>query len=151
MKKIEFSTLLETTIGPIEVKTVSVPWWLATLSFGFFRKIVSYVNGPAYQRYRELMAEWAERFHFTPRTIFLEETRVFRTFGFRAKLWHKHMVKYIRASGNIISDYHYVMQLFCSLQEAEEQQDFLRARKIRREIERHDEEQARNWRKFLDQ
>lgn len=148
MKKIEFTSLLETTLGPIEVTTTVTPWWLATLSFGIFRKVACRVSGPAFERENELRQEWAVRFHHNLAMRRLEKTGTFRTMAFRARFWHRHMVKYAKAIGEVLSDHHRIMQLFCSLQKAEENGNHKQALKIWKEIQRRDEEQCHNWRRL---
>ncbi len=149
MKDIKFVSLFETTVGPLEVKTETVPWWLTVITLGLFRKVISRLGGPAYDRHEELNREWAQRFHSRPSTIRHDQkTRVFRTVVYRVRFWHRHMNEYAQAVASIISNHHQIMQLFCRLQEAEKSEDFEQAHKLRKEIRRHEEQENRYWQNF---
>ena len=144
MRDYRFDSLLETTFGPIEVSTFTVPWWFATLSFGLFRKIESRLGGPGLQREKILRREWTERFHLqNPPRDQLAKKQIFRTVTCRIKFWHKHMREYAKAMADILTDYHALMQLQCQLQEAEKSHDFERALHIRREIRKQEKKQDR--------
>lgn len=152
MKTIKLTSLLETTFGPIEVSTFTVPWWFTTLSFGLFRKIESHLSGPGLQREEVLRREWTERFHWqNPPHDKLAKTQIFCTVPCRIKFWHKHAREYAKAMAGILTGYHAMMQLHCQLQEAEESYDFERVLRIRREIREHKKRQDRKWQEFPDQ
>ncbi len=145
IKNIKFTSLVKTTFGPIRVSTVTESWWLTTVTFGLFRKVVSTLSGPAFQREKEQRKEWAERFKFPPCRLKVDKTHTFYTIRFRFNFWHEHMIEYAKMAGEILNERNDVMQLFYRLQDAESQGDIEAVHNIVSEIRGSNSHQ--HWRK----
>ena len=152
MRKIRIRSLIETTMGPITVSTITEPWWLAIITFGLFRRVVCKVGGPALRREKELRRMWAQRFQYHPDNRIwdgLENTYVFYTVVFRVKFWHKHIKERVKGIGRILDDYYEIMRLICSLPEAEKNGDSSQMDEIHLRIRQYDIEQERAWKRLM--
>ena len=140
-------TLVETTLGLLEVETQPVPWIWTILTLGLFRKVVCRIYGPALKRHYEIRMEVARRFKTTPPTWdkdYLEETLVFHTIFCRVAFWHEQTVPYAQSIGRILDRHHYALQrlrqFFDALQEGDPEKalQLLKEESIcrRKEVER---------------
>lgn len=119
-------TLVETTMGPLEVKTQTVPWVWTVLTLGLFRKAVCQVKGPARSRYYEIRMKAAKRFNHTPpkrNEDWMGVIQTVHTIFWRISFWHEHNVEYVQAQGGVMSGYHYGLQLHHNLYDALQSDD----------------------------
>ena len=108
----KFVSLVETTLGVLEVQTETVPWIWTILSFGFFRKVICRIRGTAMDRYIQIQKQESNKLGFPlPKSLrWDEEERVFYTIFYRVKLYHELEVEYVQAYGRVIADYHQKVQ-----------------------------------------
>jgi hypothetical protein len=150
-KPMKLVTLIETTLGPLEVETETVRWIWTILTFGLFKKAVCRIRGLVPERFHRLQVRAAEKWNsdLPPKAAWADKEYVFHTM--RVRFWHEHMVEYVQAQGGAISDHHRFLQLWQQIDEAVQSGDENRALELLQEEADRSAAQLRAWRRWHQQ